>query len=329
MFTPLAYADCRLDRAQPRRADPIWIEARRRDPASAFVAVCRDRSLVTLAEPLPTAVILPASAEVIAQSSDSAFLGLAPDGVAWFAVEIEPGAADALARRSGGRFVDLRRVSGRLPPGEAAILAYARALMGWHRHHQYCGRCGGPTISREGGHLRICADAGCAARHFPRTDPVVIVLVTRPGPGAETCLLARQPRWPTGLMSTLAGFVEPGETVEEAVVREVREEAGIGLVRVTYYGSQPWPFPASLMLAYTAEAAAGAELALDPGEIEDGRWFTRDEVAQIQRLGLKLPTRDSIARSMIEDWLHRRRQPGAVVLAAAADAPAAPGDRRR
>jgi NAD+ diphosphatase len=305
MFTPLAYADCRLDRAQPRRADPIWIEERRRDPASAFVALCRDRNLVTLAEPLPKAVILPATADVIAQSSDTAFLGLAPDGAAWFAVEIEPAAAEALARRCGGRFVDLRRVSGRLPSGEVAILAYARALMCWHRSHQYCGACGGPTISREGGHLRVCADATCATRHFPRTDPVVIVLVTRPGPGEEMCLLARQPGWPQGLMSTLAGFVEPGETVEEAVLREVREEAGIGLVRLAYYGSQPWPFPSSLMLAYTAEAAVGAELILDPGEIEDGRWFTRSQVAAMSSLGLKLPTRDSIARSMIEDWLHR------------------------
>lgn len=305
MFTPLAYADCRLDRAQPRRADPIWIEERRRDAGSAFVPICRDRSLVTLADPLPRAVVLPATAEVIASSSDSAFLGLAPDGTAWFAAEIEAEHAAPLARRAGGRFVDLRRVSGRLPPGEAAILAYARALMGWHRSHRYCGRCGYPTISREGGHLRLCSGPGCGARHFPRTDPVVIVLVTRPGPGEERCLLARQPNWPQGLLSTLAGFVEPGETVEEAVIREVREEAGIALVRLGYYGSQPWPFPASLMLAYTAEAAPGAELTLDPGELETGGWFSRDEIATIGASGFKLPTRDSIARSMIDDWRRR------------------------
>jgi NAD+ diphosphatase len=319
MLTPPAYADCRLDRDQQRRADPIWIEERRRDPSTVIVAVCRDRSLVSLAGPLTRALVLPATAAIIACSSDTALLGVAPDGAAWFAAEIEPGAADAVARDAGGRFLDLRRVSGRLPPGEAAILAYARAMMRWHRNTRYCGCCGGPTVSREGGHLRVCADTACAARHFPRTDPVVLVLVTRSGPGEEVCLLARQPGWPDGLVSTLAGFVEPGESVEEAVAREVREEAGIGLVRLAYHGSQPWPFPSSLMLAYIAVAADGAELALDPGELEDGRWFTRAEVAGIQRFGLKLPTRDSIARSMIEAWLRQGdRGAGQVVAGTAA-----------
>jgi NAD+ diphosphatase len=194
-------------------------------------------------------------------------------------------------------------MSGRLPAGEAAILAYARALMNWHRRHRHCSVCGGPTLIREGGHSRVCLDAGCRAQHFPRTDPAIIVLVTRDGPRGEACLLARQPGWPKGLVSTLAGFVEPGETAEAAVVREVREEVGIDVDHVRYAGSQPWPFPSSLMLAFRASASPGAKLALNPGELEFGRWFSRAEVVRLADVGLKLPTADSIARQLVEDWL--------------------------
>jgi NAD+ diphosphatase len=306
MIAPLSYADCPLDRASHLRADPDWIEARRQDRGSVFVVVCRDRNLIA-GEP-PRALLMHGASEVTAASEAFAFLGIARsapfgNGAAWFAIEPEAHLARPLAEAAGGVFAELRRVSARLPPGEAAILAYARALMNWHRRHRYCGVCGGATCIRAGGHSRVCLEAGCGAEHFPRTDPAIIVLVTRDGPGGEACLLARQPGWPSGLVSTLAGFVEPGETAEAAVVREVREEAGIDLARIRYAGSQPWPFPSSLMLAFRAEAAAGAELSLDLVELEFGRWFDRGEVRRLADVGLKLPTADSIARRLVDDWL--------------------------
>ena len=306
MIAPLSYADCPLDRASHLRGDPRWIEARRLDRGSVFVVVCRDRNLFT-GEP-PRALLVRGASEITAASEAFAFLGISRsepfgNGTALFAVEPKAHLAQPLAETSGGVFTELRRVSARLPAGEAAILAYARALMNWHRRHRHCGVCGGPTGIRQGGHTRLCVDAGCGAQHFPRTDPAIIVLVTRDGPHGEACLLARQPGWPKGLISTLAGFVEPGETAEAAVVREVREEAGIDVGRVRYAGSQPWPFPSSLMLAFRASAAPGAELVLYPGELEFGRWFSRAEVVRLADVGLKLPTADSIARRLVEDWL--------------------------
>ncbi len=305
MIACLPYADCPLDRAPHLRADPHWIEARRQDRSSVFVVVSRDRNLVT-GEPR-RALWLPGTPEIAATEA-FAFLGIShgqpfEEGTACFAVEPEAQLARTLARAAGGLFAELRQVSGRLSADEAAILAYARALMNWHRRHPRCGICGGPTAIRDGGHSRVCVDGRCAAQHFPRTDPAIIVLVTREGPQGEACLLARQPGWPKGLISTLAGFVEPGETAEAAVVREIREEAGIDVDHVRYAGSQPWPFPSSLMLAFRATAAPAAKLALDPKEIEFARWFSRAEVARLADVGLKLPTADSIARRLVEDWL--------------------------
>ncbi|MFO1154151.1 MAG: NAD(+) diphosphatase [Rhodospirillales bacterium] len=309
MIAPLPYTDCPLDRATHLRADPGWVEARRRDRGSVFVAVCRDRNLIT-GEP-PRALLLRGDSEgvspLVASEAAFAFLGVSRsgpfDGAAWFAVEADAQLARPLTQATGGAFTELRRVSGQLPAGEAAVLAYARALMHWHRRHRFCGVCGRATAVRDGGHSRLCLDPGCGTQHFPRTDPAMIVLVTRNGPQGEACLLARQAGWPQGLVSTLAGFVEPGETAEAAVVREVREEVGIDVGCVRYAGSQPWPFPSSLMLAFRAVAPPGAELTLDPRELESGRWFSRDEVVRLGELGLKLPTADSIARRLIEDWL--------------------------
>ncbi len=190
-----------------------------------------------------------------------------------------------------------------LAADEAALLAYARSIIYWHRRHRFCGICGSPTTGSQGGHLRVCADPACAAQQFPRTDPVVLMLVTRSLNGSSQCLLARQRHWMPGLVSALAGFVEPGETLEEAVRREVREETGLEIDAVQYCGSQPWPFPSSLMLGFRAEARNWPELKVDGDELEDARWFHRDEVAAIRSLGLRLPFRGTIARALIEAWL--------------------------
>lgn len=300
MLVSLAYADCRLDRAAHHRADPLWIEARLRDPSSRFVPVSRDRSLVVNDDGLRAAVLAAADGWAVLDRPDaSAFLGISTDGNAWFAIEVNAAAAD---EPGIGRFVDLRRVSAGLPAADSAVLAYARGLMHWHRKQKFCGCCGGATVSGQGGHALVCSNPGCEARHFPRTDPAILVLVTRRGPGEEVCLLARQPQWPDGLMSTLAGFVEPGESMEQAAVREICEEVGIAVRQLRYRGSQPWPFPASLMLAFHAEAEDGAEIELDQGELETARWFTRSDLEQMSAVNLKLPPRDSIGRALIEDW---------------------------
>ena len=181
---------------------------------------------------------------------------------------------------------------------EDSLLAYARAVVTWSRRHRFCGTCGAPTEPRQGGHVRRCASEACREDHFPRTDPAIIVLVT----DGDRCLLGRKDIWPEGVYSTLAGFVEPGESLSEAVVREVREESGIEVGSIRYRSSQPWPFPASLMLGFRAERVGG-ELSVASQELADARWFERSDFARRREIGLRLPGRVSISRRLIEDWL--------------------------
>jgi NAD+ diphosphatase len=226
---------------------------------------------------------------------DALFLG-EENGAALFAADL--GRAAALS----GRFAEVRAVGAWLPAKEAGWCAYARGLAFWHSRHRYCGVCGGPTVSAQGGHIRRCQI--CDAQHFPRSDPAVIVLVTHRHPEhGERCLLGRSTRFPAGLYSTLAGFVEPGESLEETVCREVYEEAGVEVVDMQYRSSQPWPFPASLMLGFRAMAQSD-ELRIDPEELVDAGWYTRGQLIDPDRRPIQLPNRDSIARHLIEDWLY-------------------------
>ncbi len=201
-----------------------------------------------------------------------------------------------LPRRLGARPQGLREVGALLGDRDAGLLAHAVGLANWHATHTHCPRCGAPTESVRGGSVRRCAADG--TEHFPRTDPAVIMLVTD---GQDRCVLGRQAIWPAGRYSTLAGFVEPGESAEHAVVREVGEETGIAVRDVVYRDSQPWPFPASLMLGYRAICDADAEPHPRDGELEDARWFSKEEL----RTGstLLLPTPVSIAWHLITDWL--------------------------
>lgn len=201
-----------------------------------------------------------------------------------------------LPPRLGARPQGLREVGALLSDRDAGLLVHAVALANWHATHPRCPRCGGPTTSTKGGAVRRCEGDG--SEHFPRTDPAVIVLVTD---GADRCVLGRQPAWPAGRYSTLAGFVEPGESAEQAVLREVAEETGIVVRDVTYRSSQPWPFPASLMLGYRAVCDAQARPVAHDGELEDVRWFSKDELRASARL--LLPTPVSIAWHLLTDWL--------------------------
>jgi NAD+ diphosphatase len=201
-----------------------------------------------------------------------------------------------------GAFRDLREVGPLMGRSEAAILAYARGTTHWHRRHGFCGVCGSATRSRSGGHVRVCTNTDCGAQHFPRTDPAVIMLVHD---GGERCVLGRQKIWLPGMHSTLAGFVEPGESLEESVAREIKEEVGLDLdlAQIAYHSSQPWPFPSSLMLGFHARCQYGPRT-VDPRELESARWATREELRQSpEDDSFRLPRKDSIARRLIEDWL--------------------------
>jgi NAD+ diphosphatase len=221
---------------------------------------------------------------------DAPFLG-EHEGAAVFALSIcepHPAAGDAVA---------LRRIGPALPAREAALAAYARALAYWHDTHGFCSRCGGATLVADGGHARLCPS--CERTVFPRTDPAVIVLVA----SGDYCLLGRSPRFPADMYSTLAGFVEPGESLEDTVRREIFEEAGVRVTAMRYRSSQPWPFPASLMLGFHATAVERT-LAIDRDELADARWFHKDELVDPAARPVTLPRPDSIARHLIESWLY-------------------------
>lgn len=288
-----------LDRAAHRRKDATWLTAQLKRDGTRFVPVWQSRNLVLGAGGLTPRAVLLERAQ-FAPDGDAVLLGLDGDD-AYFAIDLshrdEPLAKLPVPR--GSEFVDLRRVGPLLPRDESALLAYARAIAYWHQRHRHCVVCGARTLMANAGHVLRCTDPACNAAHFPRTDPAVIMLVT----DGSRCLLGRQPAWPVGMHSTLAGFVEPGESLEEAVAREVREETGIVVTGIVYHSSQPWPFPSSLMLGFTVRAVTH-ELHLEGSELEHAAWYER---GWIQRHAdddeFRLPRRDSVARRLIEDWL--------------------------
>ncbi len=288
------YAGPYVDRASGLRKDPAWLESALADPATRYVPVWRSRSLVRL-ELAPAAVLIGRDAFAAVADDDLILLGQFR-GTACFAIEFSAEAPPALA--AVGEFADLRLTGGLLPPDEAGLLAYARAMVYWRERHRFCGACGAPTRPTSAGHVMACTRADCGTEFFPRIDPAIIVLVT----DGERALLGRQASWPPGRYSTIAGFVEPGESLEDAVVREVREETSVEVVDVEYHSSQPWPFPSSLMVGFRAIAGATA-LACPDGELEDARWFTAAELAAGTPA---LPPPQSISFRLIADWYERR-----------------------
>jgi len=298
MDDPIAFAGSPLDREAVRRRDRTWLEARRADPASRFLPLWRNRPLAKKDE----AALAWARAEFFEdlETPEPVLLGTRDD-VAHFAVDVsaaeKPEETFGIADVAG--FEDLRAAAARLPVEDAAIAAQARSLVDWHARHGYCAACGGHTRSVQGGLHRVCFD--CQAEHFPRTDPVAIMLVVD---GAE-CLLGRQPGWPASLFSALAGFVEVGETLEEAVRREVAEESGVRVGAVRYVRSQPWPFPSALMLGCVARAET-REIRIDPAEIEEARWLSRDALRAAldgRRRDLAVPPPTAIAHHLIRLWV--------------------------
>jgi len=234
--------------------------------------------------------------------SEAIFLG-ERDSIAYFFIALQGNAEGQAPELSNiapreGHFDDLKRAFATLEAFEAEVLAYAKAIFHWRENHRYCGSCGEPNLAREGGHVLVCSNEVCGRENFPRIDPAIITMVT----SGDRCLMGRQAVWPENSYSTLAGFVEPGETLESAVAREVFEETGVRVTNVRYRASQPWPFPNSIMLGFTAEAQS-EEIYIDETELAEARWFTREEIRTgLADQTLGLPPKASIAYRLIEEW---------------------------
>lgn len=289
-----------LDRVSSERKDPAWIEEQVASQESRAVLVGGD-GIVVAGEAVARVPLVGLPSRL----GDPILLGLERDR-AVFALDLDalaPALAATLTRDR--RVIGLREAGAELAHAEAGLAAYAVALLNWHRRHRFCANCGTFTSVTEGGYSRHCPN--CGRDHFPRTDPVVIMLVEHD----RQLLLGRRAGWPPRRYSALAGFVSPGESVEEAVVREVREESGITARDPTFVASQPWPFPSSLMLGFEAVSAGGSPVARD-GELEDVRWVTGEEVLAAvagANPALLLPPEVSIARFLIERWADRQRRP--------------------
>jgi NAD+ diphosphatase len=291
----LAYTGGWLDRAGGRRTQPGWIEATLAAPAARIIPLWRDRCLMLDGRALTLSG--PAAERVLAAAVDPVLLGL--DGEAGvFAADLsalDEAAACAVAGAAGT--TDVRRIVAGLTAAEAGVLAHARGILHWHRNQRFCGACGAATDSAHGGSVRTCT--GCGRLLFPRIEPAVIALVESAGP-PDRCLLGRPRTAKEGAYATLAGFVEVGESLEDAVRREVAEETGVPVGRVTYQGSQAWPFPAGLMVGFRARALSD-DIAVDRDELAEARWFTREELAAL--VAVRRPRADSIERHLISRWL--------------------------
>ncbi len=287
---PHVYSSIGYDRAADKRDDRAFQAMALRDPESRFLVLHGLKPLFVEDATGPRPLFVAAQDLAAHRPEPPVFLGLHEDR-AVFAVDLDGAVVE------GGTYLELRSVGPNLAPGEAGLLAFARALAHWRLRHRYCGACGGPMVTLMAGHCRRCE--ACGFDTFPRTDPAVICLVI----SGEHCLLGRSRHFPDGMYSTLAGFVEPGESLEQTVVREIEEEVGIRVEAVHYRSSQPWPFPQSLMLGFRALAPL-VEPVIDPAEIEDARWLHRSELLYPEKRPVRLPNPDSIARFLIEDWLY-------------------------
>jgi len=298
-----AFTTARLDRASEKRDDEQWIDQRRQHPESRYVALWRNRCLVSKTETGRFQSLFLRHDQVHPWDDSPhppTLLGHQGEST-YFGVTIGDAQVPILTAAHAAEFADLRFVIDSLDAVEAGLLAYAKAMHYWQHRHTFCGVCGSRNQLLSAGHRMRCTNSECARDTFPRIDPAIIVLVTH----GDACLLGRQPGWPAKRYSTLAGFVEPGESLEEAVMREVYEESGVRLHQIRYRSSQPWPFPASAMAGFHAEAL-GRELRLDD-ELEDARWLTPDDIRTGVRTGdLIMPTPYSIAFGLLAEWYQQK-----------------------
>ena len=315
-FRTNVFVDLSFDRAGHRRRDAAWLARLAANPGSRLLPLLDHKPLLAeTAGGAPRLVWL--AADLLNDyRAEGLVILLGQDGeTGLFAIDVgsKPGGAppgfleealeDGHPLNAHGSFGDLRSVGALLEARDAHLAAYARGLTWWHARHGHCGVCGAPTVPCDAGHRRTCTNPNCGVDHFPRSDPAVIMLIHH----GDMCLLGRQRVWPPGVHSVLAGFVEPGESLEAAVQREVAEETGIRVRDPRYHSSQPWPFPQSLMLGFTAEALS-TEITLEDGELEAAGWYSRAELRALPDTprgpgAFSLPRKTSIARRLVEDWL--------------------------
>lgn len=302
------FAGGQLDRAGHLRMQADWLQSRRQSAETRYLVMWQLRPLLALDGGLTIAwQPLPAVETFLRDGACEVFLGL-QDGIAHFAVDVSAAGAerrDAPFQGPGLKYIDVRSAALQCDGPTAAILAQARSLIDWHARHGFCANCGQPTQPAADGYSRKCNAENCGSGHFPRTDPVTIMLVL--DAEGDRCLLGRQPRFAPQSYSALAGFLEHGENIEESVRREVAEEVGIKINRVEYKFSQPWPFPSSLMIGCWGYAET-FDIHLDPFELEDAKWFSRLQIASMvanwqDREQLRMPPPLSIAHQLARAWL--------------------------
>jgi NAD+ diphosphatase len=291
-----------LDRASLKRSNEMWIYDQFNHESARIIPVSHSKILCTSIQNPRTIYLTKNDFTDFSNVPElSILLGISGQKT-YFAIDIgSMKSASMLSERNSAEFRDLKQVMPLLNFRDSALLAIARFMINWQSRNRYCGKCGTPTKSAQAGNLRICENPNCGQHHFPSMDPAIIVLVSY----GEYCLLGRQKIWPKGMYSTIAGFVEPGESIEDAVIREVNEETGVIVEKLEYQHSQPWLFPSSLMLGFTA-TAKGNDIKIDKNELEDARWFSRKEIKDSLKKGLlKLPGKVAIAYHLIKEWFDK------------------------
>ena len=309
----LTYTNGQLDRAVEFYKNPEWLAKQLKSSKTKIVPIWNDCNLIDEKNnnSNPSAVICTGeiAQNLISLSSETVFLGI-KNNSAFFSVDLSKHKKSNLTKIfEKGEFSDLRQIGPFLSLPEASILAYARGILYWHQNSRYCGKCSSLTESRLAGHMRKCSNSDCRIEFFPKIAPAVIMLIKQNSSNGNPakCLLARNKNWPRGSYSILAGFVDLAESLEETVEREVFEEVGLKVSNIKYIASQPWPFPSSLMLGFTAEAIT-TYIKIDEEEIEDARWFTAEELLKFGEWndntnGFKLSRKDSISRYLIDTWI--------------------------
>jgi len=288
-----------LDRVSFKRSDKIWINAQFKNESTRIIPVWDSKNLCMSAPNKRPIFLTPGDLHDYPNALESSiFLGIS-DKKTYFAIDIDSlEYASTLCDKKNGEFLDLKQVAPLFNYQDGALAALARFMINWSSNNRFCGKCGNPTTNAEAGNVRICENSQCRQSHFPSMDPAIIVLVS----SGEYCLLGRQQVWPEGMYSTIAGFVEPGEIIEDAVIREVEEETGIKVKEIEYQSSQPWLFPSSLMMGFTAKAKSN-KIRIAKNELEDARWFSRAEIKDNLNKGLmRLPLKVSIAYNLIKAW---------------------------
>lgn len=295
------FAGIDIDRMSERRDDRLWVEEMEAASDTRFLVLDTEGQAFVRSDAESPQWMSPAMRAERFGDIPSTLLGLA-GGRAWFALVVDEAQAALFISLTGARRMSLREAGLVLDAFDAGLFAYAKGIAHWQRQTRFCSQCGAPTLVVASGHRVQCTNPDGAHLHFPRTDAAIIVIVE----DGDACLLGRQRGWPPGRYSTLAGFIEPGESLEDAVRREVREESGVEVLHATYHSSQPWPLPASLMVGFTATAKT-REIHLRDDELEDARWFTVDDIVQGMTSGaLGVPPPLSVSYRLIEHWLGMR-----------------------